>query len=89
MALAFATLMSCSDDNDVDLSNRKFVRIDQPSVYMEIDETATVTASVDTLAGDSYQLKWSVLDSDVATIEGVENNAAVITPVAVGKRSSR
>ena len=62
MALAFATLMSCSDDNDVDLSNRKFVRIDQPSVYMEIDETATVTASVDTLAGDSYQLKWSVLD---------------------------
>ncbi len=28
MALAFATLMSCSDDNDVDLSNRKFVRID-------------------------------------------------------------
>lgn len=85
MALAFATLMSCSDDNDVDLSNRKFVRIDQSSVYMEIDETATVTASVDTLAGDSYQLKWSVLDSDVATIEGVENNAAVITPVAVGK----
>ena len=46
MALAFATLMSCSDDNDVDLSNRKFVRIDQPSVYMEIDETATVTLSL-------------------------------------------
>ena len=53
--------------------------------YLEIDETATVTASVDDLAGDSYQLKWSVLNSDVATIEGVENNAAVITPAAVGK----
>ena len=85
MTLAFAALTSCSDDNSVDLSNRKFVRIDQSSVYLEIDETATVTASVDDLAGDSYQLKWSVLNSDVATIEGVENNAAVITPVAVGK----
>lgn len=72
MALAFTTLMSCSDDNEVDLSNRKFVRIDQSAVYVEIDENVTVTASVDTLAGDSYLLKWSVLDSDVATIEGVE-----------------
>lgn len=72
MTLAFAALTSCSDDNSVDLSNRKFVRIDQSSVYLEIDETATVTASVDDLAGDSYQLKWSVLNSDVATIEGVE-----------------
>lgn len=53
MTLAFAALTSCSDDNSVDLSNRKFVRIDQSSVYLEIDETATVTASVDDLAGDS------------------------------------
>ena len=41
MTLAFAALTSCSDDNSVDLSNRKFVRIDQSSVYLEIDETAT------------------------------------------------
>ena len=40
MTLAFAALTSCSDDNSVDLSNRKFVRIDQSSVYLEIDETA-------------------------------------------------
>ena len=51
MTLAFAALTSCSDDNSVDLSNRKFVRIDQSSVYLEIDETATVTASADDLAG--------------------------------------
>ena len=57
MALAFTTLMSCSDDNEVDLSNRKFVRIDQSSVYLEIDETATVTASVDDLAGDSVEVE--------------------------------
>ena len=36
MALAFTTLMSCSDDNEVDLSNRKFVRIDQSAVYVEL-----------------------------------------------------
>ena len=35
MALAFTTLMSCSDDNEVDLSNRKFVRIDQSAVYVD------------------------------------------------------
>lgn len=51
MALAFTTLMSCSDDNEVDLSNRKFVRIDQSAVYVEIDENVTVTASVDTFGG--------------------------------------
>ena len=34
MALAFTTLMSCSDDNEVDLSNRKFVRIDQSAVFL-------------------------------------------------------
>ena len=43
------THLSCSDDNSVDLSNRKFVRIDQSSVSLEIDETATVTAAVDDL----------------------------------------
>ena len=32
MTLAFAALTSCSDDNSVDLSNRKFVRIDQSPV---------------------------------------------------------
>lgn len=38
MALTFLALTSCSDDNDVDLSNRKFVRIDQSSVYLTVGE---------------------------------------------------
>lgn len=38
MALALIALTSCSDDNDVDLSNRKFVRIDQSSVYLTVGE---------------------------------------------------
>ena len=89
MALAFTTLMSCSDDNEVDLSNRKFVRIDQSAVYVEIDENVTVTASVDTLAGDSYLLKWSVLDSDVATIEGVKTTQPSLRLLPLEKRLSR
>ena len=34
MTLAFAALTSCSDDNSVDLSNRKFVRIDPLRVLL-------------------------------------------------------
>lgn len=47
MALTFLALTSCSDDNDVDLSNRKFVRIDQSSVYLTVGEKIKVTATVD------------------------------------------
>ena len=34
MTLAFAALTSCSDDNSVDLSNRKFVRIDLSLIHI-------------------------------------------------------
>ena len=56
MALTFLALTSCSDDNDVDLSNRKFVRIDQSSVYLTVGEKIKVTATVDEIAGESYKL---------------------------------
>lgn len=85
MALAFIALASCSDDNDVDLSNRKFVRIDQSSVYLTVGEKIKVTATVDEIAGDSYKLLWTVLDSNVATAENMDGNAASIAAVAAGK----
>ena len=85
MALALIALTSCSDDNDVDLSNRKFVRIDQSSVYLTVGEKIKVTATVDEIAGDSYKLLWSVLDANVATAENMDGNAASITAVAAGK----
>lgn len=85
MALAFIAFTSCSDDKDVDLSNRRFVRIDQPSVYLTVGEKIKVTATVDEIAGDSYKLVWSVLDSNVATAENLDGNAAAITAVAAGK----
>lgn len=84
MALAFIAFTSCSDDKDVDLANRQFVRIDQPSVYLTVGEKIKVTATVDEIAGDSYKLVWSVLDSHVATAENLDGNAAAITAVAAG-----
>lgn len=84
MALALVVFTSCSDDNDVDLSHRKFVRIDQPSVYLVVGENSKVTATVDEIAGDSYKLLWSVLDSNVATVESLEGNTGMITAVAPG-----
>lgn len=76
---------SCSDDNDVDLSGRRFVRIDQSSVYLTAGEKLKVTASVDEIAGDSYKLLWSVLDPQVATAESLDGRAAAITAVAAGE----
>lgn len=85
MALALVVFTSCSDDNDVDLSHGKFVRIDQPSVYLVVGENSKVTATVDEIAGDSYKLLWSVVDSNVATVESLEDNTGMITAVAPGK----
>ena len=81
LVLAVIALASCSDNNDVDLSNRKFVRIDQSSVYLTVGEKIKVTATVDEIAGDSYKLLWNVLDSNVATAENLDGNASAITAI--------
>lgn len=85
MALALLAFASCSDEDSVDLSNRKFVRIDQSAISMVIGEKIKVTATADTIAGDSYKLSWSVLDSSIANAENTDNNVGVITAVAAGK----
>lgn len=85
MSVVFLALTSCSDDNDVYLSNRKFVRIDQSSVYLTVGEKMKFTATVDDIAGDTYSLQWSVLDPAVATAQPMDNNAVSITAVGTGK----
>ncbi len=85
MSIVLMTLTSCSDDNDVYLSNRKFVRIDQSSVYLTVGEKMKFTATVDDIAGDTYSLRWSVLDPNVATASDMDGNAVSITAVAPGK----
>lgn len=85
LVLAVIALASCSDNNDVDLSNRKFVRIDQSSVYLTVGEKIKVTATVDEITGGSYKLLWSVLDPNVATAENLDGNAGAITAITTGK----
>lgn len=85
MVLVLTTFASCSDDSSVDLSNRKFVRIDQSSISMSIGEKMKVTATVDAIEGDSYKLSWSVLDSNIATVDNSDNNEGIITTVGAGK----
>lgn len=84
LALVLIALASCSDDNDVDLSNRKFVRINQSSFYLTVGEKLKVTSTVDEIAGDSYRLVWSVLDANVATAESLEDNSGMVTALAPG-----
>lgn len=84
MSLLFITLTSCSDDNDVYITDRQFVRIDQSSVYLTVGEKIKVTATVDDIAGDSYDLQWSVLDPAVATAEKMDGNAVAITALTAG-----
>lgn len=84
MSMALIAITSCSDDNDVYLSDRKFVRIDQQSIYLTVGEKFKFTATVDDITGESCDLKWSVLDPAVATAEALDNNAVSITAVAAG-----
>lgn len=85
MVLVLMIFTSCSDDNNVDLSNRKFVRIDQSSISMSIGEKMKVTATVDTIEGDAYKLSWSVLDPNIAKVDNSDNNKGIITAIAAGK----
>lgn len=85
MVLVLMIFASCSDDNNIDLSNRKFVRIDQSSISMSIGEKMKVTATVDTIKGDAYKLSWSILDPNIAKVDNSDNNEGIITAVAAGK----
>lgn len=85
MVLVLTTFGSCSDDSNVDLSNRRFVRIDQSSISMSVGEKMKVTATIDTLEGNAYKLSWSVLDTTIASVENSDNNEGIITAIAVGK----
>lgn len=84
MTLALIALASCSDDSNVDLSNRKFVRIDQSSIVLVAGDKIKITATTDTLAGNFYKLNWSVLDTNIATVDNSDNNIGVITAKATG-----
>ncbi|WP_313380922.1 DUF4886 domain-containing protein [Proteiniphilum saccharofermentans] len=84
ITLLLLGLVSCKDDYSVDLSNRKFVRINRQTVSLTIGEKFILKAQVDTLGGASKTFNWSVVDGSIASIEAKDNNTAVVTALGEG-----
>ncbi|MDD4777036.1 MAG: DUF4886 domain-containing protein [Fermentimonas sp.] len=82
--LMFSIISSCQDELSVDLSQRKFVRINKQSVYLNVGEKMILSATVDSLGSINKTFNWSVMDSQIATIESGSNNTAVITGIKEG-----
>lgn len=82
--LLFAGFVSCQDELSVDLSDRKYVRLNETSILLSAGEKFIVKASVDSLGSSSKQLVWSVMDPTIATIEPIDNQSAVITGLKEG-----
>lgn len=82
--LLFAGFVSCQDELSVDLSDRKYVRLNETSISLSAGEKFIVKASVDSLGSSSKQLVWSVMDPTIATIEPIDNQSAVITGLKEG-----
>jgi|AGTN01.1.fsa_nt_gi Bacterial Ig-like domain (group 2). len=77
-------LVSCKDDYSVDLSNRKFVRINKQTVSLTIGEKFILKAKVDTLGSASKTFNWSIVDGSVASIEAKDDKTAVVTALGEG-----
>lgn len=82
--LIFSVFSSCQDELSVDLSERKFVRITKQSVYLNVGEKMTLRATTDTLGSINKTFNWSVIDSQIATIEADSDNSAIITGLQEG-----
>lgn len=82
--LLFGGLASCQDEISVDLSDRKYVRLNETSISLSTGEKFTVKTSVDSLGSSSKQFVWSVIDPTIATIEPIDNQSAVITGLKEG-----
>ncbi len=84
IVLLFAGLASCQDEISVDLSDRKYVRLNETSISLSAGEKFIVKASVDSLGSSAKQLVWNVMDPSIATIEPLDNLSAVVTGLKEG-----
>lgn len=76
--------ISCKDEFSVDLSNRKYIRLDKQHVSITVDEKIIVKAKTDTLGTASANLTWSILDPEVASIESRGDHTAIVTGLREG-----
>lgn len=84
VVLLMMGFVSCDDDLSVDLSNRKYVRINKPAVSLTVGEKTTLKAAVDSLGSAAKSFRWSVIDESVASIETTDNNSAIVTATGAG-----
>ncbi|MGI6242469.1 MAG: DUF4886 domain-containing protein [Prevotella sp.] len=79
-----AVFFSCSDDSDVRPNADRFLRMHQSSVTIHVGEQIVLKPSVDTIAGKSYNVVWSVADNTLASVEKKDQQQAVITGLQPG-----
>ncbi len=85
MLFILLTYGSCKDNFSVDLANREFIRLSDQSISLSLGERYIIKTKIDSLRTGSQTLKWSVLNSDVASIEANEDHTAIITAKGEGE----
>ena len=78
------SFVSCQDELSVDLSDRKYVRINRQSVALTAGEKIILKATTDSLGSMSKTFTWSLMDSNIASVEAVDNTTAIVTGLSEG-----
>lgn len=76
--------VSCQDELSVDLSDRKYVRINKQSVALTAGEKIILKARTDSLGSVAKTFNWSVANSNIASVEAVDNTTAIVTGLNEG-----
>lgn len=80
--MGLLALVSCNDNNDVHLGDYAYVRLDNTIINLVKGEVYQVHASVNK-AGNGA-LHWSIKDSNIATVESLNDTTAVIEAIGIG-----
>ena len=75
---------SCSDSEDVMPNTKHFVRLGKAAITISVGEEFLIKPSVDSISGGSYDLRWSVADADLASIEKTDGQAGLLKGLQPG-----
>lgn len=84
LLIVFSSSLACNDDFSVDLSGRQFVHLNKTAISITPGEKFVIKATTDSLGGASKTFKWTILDADIASIEPLDNQTAIITGLSEG-----
>ena len=82
MVIGLLVLVSCNEYNDVHLGDYAYVRLDNTTINLVKGELYQVHASVNNAGGGA--LKWSIKDTNVATVESRNDTTAVVKAIGSG-----